>query len=188
MADLIPLYRRAVEGFAARVDAIAASQWGDATPCADWDVRTLVNHLVYENRWAVPLLEGQTIEQVGDQFEGDLVGDDPKAAWADASAASVAAVGEPGVTERTVHLSFGDTPAEEYLIQLITDHAVHGWDLARGTGGDERIDPELVDVALGYLTPRVDDWRAAGAFGPAVAVPDDADPQTRLLGITGRRA
>ncbi|MGH9223275.1 MAG: TIGR03086 family metal-binding protein [Acidimicrobiales bacterium] len=188
MADFISLYRRSVEGFSARVDDVDASQWDDPTPCADWDVRTLVNHLVYEDKWAVPLLAGRTIAEIGDQFEGDLVGGDPKGVWAEASEGALAAVGDAHVLERTVHLSFGDTPGEDYLSQLICDHTIHAWDLARGTGGDEALDPELVEFALGYLGPRVDDWRAGGAFGPAVDVPADADPQTRLLGITGRRA
>ena len=187
MTDFISLYRQAVEGFGARVGAIADDQWGDPTPCADWDVRTLVNHLAYEDRWAVPLLEGKTIAEVGDQFEGDLLGDDPKGAWASASGDALAAVAGPSVLERTVHLSFGDTTGDDYLSQLITDHVVHAWDLARGTNGDERLAPELVQFALDYLTPRVDAWRAGGAFGPAVDVPADADAQTRLIALTGRQ-
>lgn len=55
-------------------------------------------------------------------------------------------------------------------------------------GGDERLDPAHVEVALAQLVPRVDAYRASGAFGPAVDVPADADPQTRLLGHLGRRA
>ena len=187
MTDLIALYHRSVEGFAARVAAVGDRQWRDPTPCADWDVRTLVNHVVYEDRWAVPLFKGRTIAEVGDQFEGDLVGDDPKAAWMAASADARSAISDAALLGRTVHLSFGDTSGEEYLNQLTCDHLIHGWDLARGTGGDERLDPELVELALGYLGPRVDEWRGAGAFGPAVDVPDGADPQTRLLGLTGRK-
>jgi len=187
MTDLISLYHRSVEGFGSRVAAVGDGQWGDPTPCADWDVRTLVNHLVYEDRWAVPLFAGLTIEQIGDQFEGDLVGDDPKAAWASASADAMVTVDQPDVLGRTVHLSFGDTTGDDYLSQLICDHTVHAWDLARGTGGDEALDAGLVEFALGYFGPRVDAWREGGAFGPAVEVPEDADAQTRLLGITGRK-
>lgn len=161
-------------------------QWHGPTPDADWDVRTLVNHLVNEDRWAPPLFDGATIAEVGDRFDGDLLGDDPKAAWAEASVAAVGAATADGALTRTVHLSFGDFPGEFYLSQLICDHVIHAWDLARAVGADERLDPELVDWAHAFLAPQVDAWRDAGAFGPAVETPSDADLQTKLLGLTGR--
>ncbi|HET9443874.1 MAG TPA: TIGR03086 family metal-binding protein [Acidimicrobiales bacterium] len=185
--DLTELHRRATEEFAARVRAVADDQWHLPTPCADWDVRALVNHLVYENRWAVPLLEGRTLEEVGDRFEGDLLGDDPVAAWAEASAAALGAAGRPGALEGTVHLSYGDVPAGGYLTQLSADHVIHAWDLARAIGADERLDPELVDFALPGTEADAEMARGAGIFGPAVEIGADADPQTRLLAVTGRR-
>jgi uncharacterized protein (TIGR03086 family) len=80
-----------------------------------------------------------------------------------------------------VHLSFGDVPGREYLGQLTADHVIHAWDLARGIGGDDRLDPELVEFVHDFMAPQVDQWRAAGVFGPAVDVPADADLQTKLL-------
>jgi uncharacterized protein (TIGR03086 family) len=176
-----------VDEFGARVHAVGDDQWGAPTPDAEWDVRTLVNHLVNEDRWAPPLLEGATIAEVGDRFEGDLLGDDAEAAWAEASAAAVAAARADGALGRTVHLSFGDFPGEFYLSQLVCDHVIHAWDLARGIGGDEALDHELVEWVHGFLAPQVDGWRAAGVFGPPVETPADADLQTKLLGLTGRR-
>jgi len=85
-ADQAELHRRAVEEFGARVRAVADDQWELATPCADWNVRQLVNHLVYENRWTVPLMAGGTIAEVGDRYEGDLLGDRPERAWDESSA------------------------------------------------------------------------------------------------------
>jgi len=163
-------------------------QWSASTPDAEWDVRTLVNHLVSEDRWAPPLFEGATIADVGDRFDGDLLGADPKAVWAEAAAGAVAAASADGALARTVHLSFGDFPGEGYLSQLISDHVIHAWDLARGIGGDDTLDPELVEWVHGFLAPQVDGWRAAGAFGPAVETAPDADLQTMLLGLTGRKA
>ena len=150
-------------------------------------MRTLVNHLVVEDLWAPPLLDGMTIAEVGDRFDGDLLGDDPHGAWTEASLAAADAVARPGVLSSRVHLSFGESSGEEYLSQLTCDHTIHAWDLARGIGADERLDAELVEFAAAYLGPQLDGWRAAGAFGPPVDVPDDADAQTRLLAMTGRR-
>ena len=186
MGELVTFFGRAVEEFGARVRAVGDDQWHLPTPDTEWDVSALVNHLVGEARWAPPLLEGSTIEEVGDRFDGDLLGADPKAAWSEAAAEAVAAARRDGALGRTVHVSFGDIPATEYLSQLVSDHVIHAWDLARAVGADERLDPELVEFALGYLGPQADGWRAAGAFGPAVEVPPDADAQSRLLALTGR--
>jgi uncharacterized protein (TIGR03086 family) len=187
MDDLVELYRRAVDGFGARLAAVGPDQWERPTPCADWSVRQLVNHVVGENAWAVPLLQGATMAEVGDRLDGDLLGDDPVAAWKAAAEPAVTVAGEDGALERIVHVSFGDIPGREYLSQVTTDHVIHAWDLARGAGGDEALDPDLVAFAYAYLEPQAEGWRAAGAFGPSVDVPEDASQQDRLLGLTGRR-
>jgi uncharacterized protein (TIGR03086 family) len=184
--DLVALFARSVEHFGARLPLIR-DQWPDPTPDAGWDVRALVNHVLNEDLWAPPLLHGMTIAEVGDRFDGDQLGDDPQAAWAEAAAASVAAVSEPGALDRTVHVSFGDISGREYVSQLTCDHLIHGWDLARAIGADERLDPDLVDFAYEFLSPQVDGWRSAGAFGPRVAVPTGATRAEQLLALTGRQ-
>ncbi len=185
--DPAELHRRATESFAARVAGVGDDQWGLPTPCSDWDVRALVNHLVYENRWTAPLVEGATIAEVGDRFEGDLLGDDPKGAWAASASEATSAVLVPGAVERTVHLSFGDTPGGEYAMQLAADLLVHGWDLARATGGDEKLDPELVAAVAAWFEANESHYRRAGAIAARPPVPPGADQQTVLLAAFGRR-
>ena len=85
-----------------------------------------------------------------------------------------------------MHLSFGDFAGSEYLGQVISDVVVHSWDLARAIGADDRLDPALVAFVDEFLSPQIDAWRAAGAFGPAVDVGADANDQDRLLAQTGR--
>lgn len=184
--DIRKLHQRVTESFGARVHAIRDDQWGSRTPCEEWDVRTLVNHLVSENRWMPPLLAGGTIAELGDRFEGDLLGDDGKAAWEDSAAEAVAAVHGDGAMERTVHLSFGDFPGQEYTMQVFADLLVHGWDLARAIGADERLDPDLVEACASWFAAMENGYRAAGAIGPRVDLPPDADSQTRLLAMFGR--
>ncbi|MDP9295574.1 MAG: TIGR03086 family metal-binding protein [Actinomycetota bacterium] len=181
------LYRRAVDEFGRRIDTVQDDQWTNSTPCTEWDVRALVNHVVSEDKWVVPLLEGQTIEQVGTRLDGDLLGDDPKRAWKQTHADASNAVGAEGVTERTVSLSRGLTPAEDYLREVSADNVIHAWDLAKGTGGDTNLDPELVTFAYEFFEPQVEIWRSFGALGPEVPVPMDADRQTKLLGMMGRK-
>src|SRR5262249_34088410 len=96
MSDPVQLFQRAKGEFGRRVDAIKDDQWSAPTPCTEWDVRTLVHHLTYEMVWAPPLFEGKTVADVGDRFEGDILGADPKKAWKDGSAAADGSVGGNG--------------------------------------------------------------------------------------------
>ena len=187
MEDLTEKFERATARFSSLVHQIGDDQWSNPTPCTEWDVRALVNHLTYEARWVAPLLEGKTIEDVGDKFDGDLLGDSPKASYDDALAGATAAVEQPGALEQTVHLSFGDTPAEEYLAQLTSDFLVHSWDLARGIDADDRLDADLVVWVDGMARPQAEMLAASGLFGQPVDVPDDADAETKLLALFGRR-
>lgn len=187
MSDLLELQQQATEEFGRRVDAIGADQWDQPTPCTDWNVRALVNHLVYEDLWAPHLARGETIEQVGDRYEGDQLGSDPKSAWRRASEAALAAFRERGALDRTVHLSYGDEPAAGYLSQLVTDHVLHAWDLARGIGTDDTLDPALVAWTWEMIQPHEEMLRHSGLFGERVDIPADADDQTKLLAFVGRR-
>jgi uncharacterized protein (TIGR03086 family) len=187
MSDLLDFQQRATEEFDRRVAATTDDQWKRPTPCADWDVRALVNHVVYEDLWAPHLARGETVEQVGDRYEGDQLGSDPKAAWRDASDVALAAFRERGALDRTVHLSYGDETAPGYLSQLVTDHLIHAWDLARGIGHDDTLDPDLVSWAWEAIQPHEQMVRQSGLFGERIDVPDGADVQTKLLAFVGRR-
>jgi len=123
----------------------------------------VVNHLAGENRWAPPLFAGGTGEEVGDRYQGNLVGDDPVAAWDDSAAAAATAVDGPDALDRIVRLSFGDVPGHEYAMQLFADLLVHGWDLAHAIGAEERLDPELVDACAAWFAGVADAHCAAGA-------------------------
>lgn len=174
--------------FDRRVRAVRADQWRDPTPCTEWDVRALVDHLVVEQLWAPLLLDGATIADVGDRFDGDQLGDDPVAAWESAAAAAREAFAAPGALRRSVELSYGHRPADGYCQEMTMDLTVHAWDLARGIGADERLDEELVREVLGFIEPQVEELTGTGLFAPPVAVGEDTDAQTRLLALLGRRA
>jgi uncharacterized protein (TIGR03086 family) len=184
--DLVEPFRRSLDEFTDRVRQVRPEQWSAPTPCVGWDVRTLVNHVVGEDRWMVPLFAGATIAEVGDRFDGDLLGDDPVAAASDAAAQAAATVGEPDALDRTVHLSFGETPAEEYVRQLLADHLVHSWDLAAAIGADRRLDPEALRVCAAWFVEREELYRRGGAIGARVAVASDASEQDRLIAAFGR--
>jgi uncharacterized protein (TIGR03086 family) len=179
--DVVELHNRTVGDFARLVNEVGPDQWTAPTPCADWNVRELVNHVVGEELWVVPLMEGKTVADVGDSLDGDLLGDDPvTAAFAAARAAQEAA----GAPIDKVHLSYGDEDPPEYLRQLAADHLVHGWDLAAAIGAEPRLDPEVVDEIATWFAGREDMYRAGGAI--ADRVEGFSDPADALLGAFGR--
>ncbi|GAB3144911.1 TIGR03086 family metal-binding protein [Micromonospora sonneratiae] len=184
--DLLATYRRSLGEFTDRVGQVSPDQWTAPTPCADWDVRTLVNHVVGEDLWTVPMFAGATIDEVGDRFDGDLLGADPAVAARAAATRADLAVSEPGALGRTVHLSAGDTPAPEYVHQLLAEHLVHGWDLAVAIGADPLLDADAVRECLRWFTDRVPLYRDNDLIGSRVDLPADAGQQDRLIAGFGR--
>jgi uncharacterized protein (TIGR03086 family) len=184
--DIRDAYRRALDAFGQHVHRVRADQWDLPSPCADWNIHALVNHLVNESLWAPHLLAGRTVAEVGDVFEGDLLGDDPVKAFDMAAAGAVLAAYDGGALSRTVHLSFGDVSGGEYLNEMFADALIHAWDLARAIGAPDRLDPELVDACAEWFADAEDAYRQAGVIGDRPSLPPDADPQSRLLAGWGR--
>jgi len=182
--DLNNLYARTVNGWSDQVRQVGVDQWSRPTPCADWTVRELVNHVAGESLWAVPLVRGSTIEEVGDRFDGDLLGGDPASVALDAADAGVAAVAERLPHGGTVQLSYGEEQLDEYVRQLVADHLIHGWDLAVATGAEMRPDPDVVADVAAWYADREELYRGAGAVGPRTGSYDD--PWRDLLAGAGR--
>ena len=185
--DVAELHRRSVETWTDRVRAVAADQWDGPTPCTEWNVRELVNHVVGEDAWTMPLMRGATIGEVGDSFDGDLLGDTPGADDHREADEAEAVVGGRQTAGEKVHQSYGDEDAAEYVWQLATDHLVHAWDLAAATGQDRTLEPDLVVAVAGWFAEREELYRGAGAVGARVDTADD-DPQAQLLAAGGRDA
>jgi uncharacterized protein (TIGR03086 family) len=182
------LFIRATDEFDSRVNKVRGDQWDSATPCTEWTVRDLVSHVTGEQLWVVPILAGKTTADVGDAFEGDVLGDDPLGAWTAAVASAQAAAAEPGVENRTVHLSYGDESAAEYLWQIFTDALIHTWDLATAIGADQRLPDDLVNECASWWQEHKAMFEAAGVVADAVPVAAGVDPQTALLASAGRDA
>lgn len=186
--DIPEAYRRALDDFGALVHQIGPEQWDNPTPCVDWEVRALVNHVVGENLWAPELLAGRTPAEVGDAFEGDLLGDDPIKAFDTSAVPAMQAAAGLQVLDRIVHLPFGDVPGREYITELFADALIHTWDLARAIGAGERLDPELVEACTTWFSSAEPDHRQAPAVGEYPSVLSDTEAQRRLLASWGRRA
>lgn len=183
---VVDRHRDGLAQFDRIVRQVRDDQWTLPTPCEDWSVRDLVNHVVGEALWAPPLLEGRTIADVGDTLDGDLLGDDPLAVWMAAHPAADKAADVEDIETRVVQLSFGATPAAEYLRQLTADYLVHAWDLGTAIGVDCVLDADLVSSVGAWFAGQADGYRSAGAIADLVPVEPSADAQRRLLAEFGR--
>jgi uncharacterized protein (TIGR03086 family) len=184
---LLDAHGVALREFDEAVHQIKDDRWTAPTPCTEWTVRDLLNHLVSEQLWVPHLLAGETLDQVGDRYDGDVLGDDPVGAWETASTAARQAWTEPDATDRTVHLSFGEADATDYGWQMTLDLAVHGWDLATAIGAPQPIGDEIAEELLRIMGPQVEAWQGIGLFAPPVEVTGNASVPDRLVGLLGRQ-
>jgi uncharacterized protein (TIGR03086 family) len=182
--DLVTLHQRTVRVWLDYVDGVRADQWGEPTPCSEWNVRELVNHVVGEDLWTVPLLDGSTIEEVGDRLDGDLLGDDPVRVAQDSGRAAANSAAQAVPSGGTVRLSYGEDSIDNYVRQLAADHLVHGWDLAVATGQDRTLDAELVAAVAEWFAHWEAAYRDGGIVGARARTSDD--PQEDLLLGFGR--
>jgi uncharacterized protein (TIGR03086 family) len=182
--DLNTLYHRSVECWADRVNAVGPGQWDDPTPCRDWTVRDLVNHVVGEDRWTVPLVDGRTIADVGTTLDGDLLGDDPVGSALDAARLATTRVAEKLPDGGQVHLSYGDAPIGDYVHELAADHLLHSWDLAVATGGNARLDPQVTAELAEWFAGKEALYREFGVIGPRAI--SHGGVQSDLLAAAGR--
>ncbi|MEY2459953.1 MAG: hypothetical protein QOG30_1783 [Acidimicrobiaceae bacterium] len=184
MRPLPDVHRDALAATGRIVAGISSEQLDAPTPCDDYDVSGLLNHLISGNFWVAPLVEGKTIAEVGDSLDRDFSLEEYDASAEQANAA----FSSPGAMEKPVAVSYGPVPAEVYAGHRFIDVLIHGWDLAKATGGDTTLDPDLVNACFEVIKPQLDLLKASGMFGTEVKVADDADNQTKLLALLGRHA
>lgn len=186
--DLPEIHARALASTRAFVAGVGPDQWHVATPCDEWDARELLNHIVSGNYWAGELAGGKTIKEVGDRLDGDVLGDDPLGAYDGSAKVASDAFFVPGAMQAMCAVSYGPVPGEVYTGHRIVDVLVHGWDLAKATGQDTTLAPELVEACWAIAEPQADLLVGSGMFASDVTVPPGADRQTALLALLGRKA
>jgi uncharacterized protein (TIGR03086 family) len=147
----------------------------------------IVNYHAYDDSWVPDMLAGKTMEEAGrDNHKDDLQGPTPKLAFSAVVDRAFKAARDVRDLDFTVHTSFGDFSARDYLIQITYFRGLRAHDIARVIGVDPTLPADLVQGLWDELSPVADEWRQLGAFPARVAVPDDAPLQDRLLGLTGR--
>lgn len=175
------------------IDQIKPNQWDSKKP--DWFIsrpdqatrtlRDFINYHAFDEAWVPETLAGRTTAEIGDKYNGDLLGDDPKSAYAKLFDAATAAVKAQSDLDQPVHLTYGDYPAREYLWHVSIFRGFRSYQFANWIGTGSAMPPELVSGLDAIVTPRLDEWRAISIFPPAKSVEPGADAQTQLLAKTG---
>jgi uncharacterized protein (TIGR03086 family) len=170
------------------VDGIEPSQLGNPTPCSEWNVRDVLNHMTSGAEMvAISLNEGGiSPERFGELMTEDHLGTDYKGAVHGAFARAGVALQAPGALDKMLTMPFGTMPGSAVLDTGIFDVATHAWDLARGTGQRTDFDPEVLASAIELARKLIPDLRAMGLYGPEVTVADDTPMQDRLAALAGR--
>ncbi len=180
-------YITALFGFDHIMRGVPFNAWDNPSPCSEWSARDVAGHAMgVVCNVAARAGVGTSL----DVFKnvGAIAGPDPYAAWFDIRNRTLGALERPGALQTTFSSSLGNVVLDDYILQMTVDLVVHSWDVARATGGDERLDPQLVAVSyarLKNLDPTV--ARAPGRYADIVAVDGEVDLQTELLTFSGRK-
>jgi uncharacterized protein (TIGR03086 family) len=165
------------------IDSIQPGQWSVPTPCLDWTVHRLVEHLVGKNLVFTAVLDGQPLPQRGEGMPSDLLAP----GYHDSAAVLLDAFGQPGALDRSYEGPLGAATGAQRLKIRMYDLLAHGWDLAQALGRPANL-PE--DAAAESLAFARSDGRAVrpggGCFGPPRPVPDAAPAIVRLVAFLGR--
>ena len=184
--DIAAQHHAALDATRPVVAGIGDAQMDASTPCAEWDVRALLNHLIAGNWWAARLAAGATIDEVGSIYDGDVLTPTAIAAYDESARAAARAFEAPGALDAPCAVSYGPVPGSVYAGHRFVDVLIHGWDLATATGQPSPITPELADACWRVVEPQLDMLRGSGMFGSDQSVPEGADSTTRLLLTMGR--
>jgi uncharacterized protein (TIGR03086 family) len=170
------------------LSGVTSSQLRDATPCANWNVKDLSNHLVGGAMMFGFVTRGEAMPEMTDA--PDFTSSDVVSTFDAAKKSVIAAWEEPDVFDREMVFPFATLPAEMAVRVELMEVVMHTWDLAHATGQDDSLDDSLAETVLtfaGAIVP--DSLRNAGGdpFGFTVVEPDSAPPYTRLAGLMGRK-
>jgi uncharacterized protein (TIGR03086 family) len=185
MMDAKQLFGEAVKEASSCVLRVEPEWLKHATPCSEWDLRALVNHMVYEMAWVPDLLAGKTVAEVGGKYDGDLLGKNVLAAWRKVLANAVRAV-EDVDPEATVHLSYGNFPAEYYIRESGADMLIHGWDVGQALQCSLIFERAASQAVFEFVKPRAAELRASGLFGKQIPALAGDSTQAKLLALFGR--
>jgi uncharacterized protein (TIGR03086 family) len=180
--DSIERIDRATAFAGGNVNLVRGDDLSKSTPCSEFDVRALLNHMIGNMGMAATAAEGQKAPFP----EGDQFGSDPGAAYEERRQKLLSAVRGAGTLERDWELPFGTLAGSMMASILFMEHLTHGWDVAKATGQDTTMPGDLVTECMALALPMDQMLRVPGVCGPAVHVPESASPQDKFIAFMGR--
>ncbi|HXX91893.1 MAG TPA: TIGR03086 family metal-binding protein [Acidimicrobiales bacterium] len=187
--DNVALMKQVIASTDKVVKGTEPSQLGLPSPCTEWTVRDVINHITGgSTMFAVCVEEGSVPDDLlGKLMAGDNLGDDYVGAWEAASSRAIAAFEAPGALDKMVKLPFGEMPAGVALNIAVFDVLTHAADIANATG-QTIDDTALVETALEVGHQMIGpELRVPGVFDPEQSAPEGAPPTVRLLAFAGRK-
>jgi uncharacterized protein (TIGR03086 family) len=181
--DVISALDQSYDQTAKLVAGLTPAELDAPSPCAGWDVRATLNHMLGAT-WMFTLVNQG---QAADEDAGDVIGDDATLAVTAAAKENLASWRQPGAFEGDRSYAFGTFPATGAAMLNLGEVVVHNWDVAKATGQQLVIDHAVGQMIYDWcVSIPLDDFRDHGAFGPEVAVPTSAPIVDRLVGLLGR--
>jgi uncharacterized protein (TIGR03086 family) len=165
---------------------VKADQLSLPTPCTDWDVRTLLNHIMFWSAFRSEMAARKETPPSEQEGEVDYVIDGWLGTFERQLNRAVAAWAEPGALQGETGLAGGSSPAPLIATMIVGELVVHGWDLARATGQELAVAPEVAEVTHAGVVDFAEQAREYHIFGDPVPVPEYAPLLTRTLALTGR--
>ena len=179
--DVVDYYVRAVASFGQQLTRVGEIHWDMPTPCADWDAKALVAHVVIGEAAIPPLIRGESV--AFDDVNPGVLGPDAMATWRGTALAAIEIVRETPLDTVLEHPA-GARTLEMVLGFRITDNLVHAWDLATAMAEPLDLDPEIAQWCLDFWLPLAD--RLKDPFFSPMLEPTDDTPGARLLALLGR--
>jgi uncharacterized protein (TIGR03086 family) len=160
-----------------------------STPCAQWNVKQLMNHVVGTLWLAEGLFNDRKPRYAvapGALPKSDLVGDDPSKAYAKASRVALDAAAREGAIDGVHDTPLGAMPGIALAGFTTMDVLVHGWDIATATGQGFDPDDDLISFVTAFAKQAITDATRKPTIGPAVRAPRGATPIEKLVAYLGR--
>lgn len=185
--DTKELFAHTIQQSSICVSRVTSDDLGNSTPCTEWDLGTLLNHMVYELLWLPDITLEKNAALNPDIHKGDVLGSDFHAAWNRAADTALVAVKRARYAV-PAHLTYGDVSMDDYIKEVSSDILVHTWDVAQSMFYTLLIEPALARTVYNISLPKKDMMIASGLFAPPIDVSDDWPLQDKLLALFGRKA
>lgn len=166
----------------AKVKGVDAQDMNKPTPCSEFDVRALLNHMMGNLR----MLTRAARDEKPERPQGEQFGSNPGEDYEEGRRELLEAISSPGVFDRDWQMPFATMSGQVMGTIAFMEHLTHGWDVAKATNQDTTMPPDLVADCMQVVQPMDELIRTPGVCGPRIPVPDSASTQDKFVAFLGR--